>query len=412
MSGENQLGNTDYSISPNMDTNSEQTTTQKSYSSVLSTLQFPSKEQAIIFPALEDSKLQDYLIPLGTIIEPKNILFSSRLSNQRICMYLKNKEIVDKFMANHGTIEVGGQCVRARRLITPAERLVLSNVSPTIPHEILKNELQKLNLNLVSPITFLKINSHLPEYSHILSFRRQVFISSHTISLPESVIITYEDTPYRIFLSQDMICYNCKKHGHIASKCTETLLPEQVEKSSPKQTEFLTVQTIPASEKPQTPPNIPTTKEPQTKTPPSNTGKRPVNEILSPPTDHPITSENDLFIKPSNNGKTKKFRSDKPNIDLLIPAKIVIENHSPQVLNFEQIVSLFDNIHGSSDAISIVKEYTDNFVGLLNLLESIYPNLTERSIKTRCTKLKKKLYSIISNSAADSESDTSSQDYY
>lgn len=400
MPTENQKGNTDYSTSQNMDTDSEQITSPKSYSSVLTTQQFPSKEQAIIFPAIEETKLQDYLIPLGTIIEPKNILFSSRLSNQRICMYLKNKEIVDKFMNNHGTIEVGGQSLRARRLITPAERLVLSNVSPSIPHQVLKDELQNLKLNLVSPITFLKINSHLPEYSHILSFRRQVFISSHTISLPESIVITYEDTPYRIFLSQDMICYNCKKHGHIASKCTENLSSEQSVKTPSTQNKVMTSQ------------NIPTPEQPQTKPLSSSAGKRPVDEILSPPTDQHNTSENDLFTKPSTNAKSKKFRTDKPNTDLLIPAKIIIENHSPPVLNFDQIVSLFDNIHGSPDPISIVKEYTDNFVGLLNLLESIYPNLTERSIKTRCTKLRKKLSSLISNSVADSESDTSSQDYY
>lgn len=58
-------------------------------------------------------------------------------------MYLKSKKIVDQFMENHDTIEVRGQCVRARRLNTPAERLVLSNFSPTILHQVLKDELQK-----------------------------------------------------------------------------------------------------------------------------------------------------------------------------------------------------------------------------------------------------------------------------
>lgn len=399
MSTEIQMKTADYSSSQTANTNQESVSAPKSYSTVLSTQHFPSREQAIIFPALEETRLQDYLLPLGSIIEPKNILFSSRLSNQRICMYLKSKEIVENFMENHGAIEVKGQCLRARRLVTPAERLVLSNVCPTIPHQLLADELNKLQLNLISPITFLRINSNLPEYSHILSFRRQVYVSSHSISLPESILVTYEETPYRIFLSQDIICYNCKKHGHIASKCTENLPQTEGVENSSKQINPTTAKNKP-------------TEESQTNIPHSNIGKRSVNEILTPPSNSNITSELDLFTRPGNNTQNKKFRSDKSNTELLTPAKAIIENLSPPVLNFEQTVALFDNIHGSPDPISIVKEYTNNFLGLLNLLESIYPLLSERSIKARCTKLKKKLTNLIGDMGTDVESDTSSQECY
>lgn len=46
-----------------MYTNSEQFVSSKSCTSVLSTQLFPSKEQAI-FPALDETKLRDYPIPL------------------------------------------------------------------------------------------------------------------------------------------------------------------------------------------------------------------------------------------------------------------------------------------------------------------------------------------------------------
>ncbi|XP_050509664.1 uncharacterized protein LOC126886705 [Diabrotica virgifera virgifera] len=150
----------------------------KSYSTAASQQNFfPGKENAILFSAINNTPRQDYLISLGNLINPKNILFSSRLSNNRICMYLSSKQAVEDFMTNYGSIQVNGETVRARRLITPAERIVLSNVCPSIPHEVIIQELKHLGLNLVSPITFLKISASLPEYSHLKSFRRQVFIS-------------------------------------------------------------------------------------------------------------------------------------------------------------------------------------------------------------------------------------------
>lgn len=86
----------------------------RTYSSAVSSPIFPSKEQAIVFSALENTRLQDYLIPLGSIIQPKNIIFSSRLSNNQICIYLSNKQLVETFMNDYGQIEVNGMVVSAR----------------------------------------------------------------------------------------------------------------------------------------------------------------------------------------------------------------------------------------------------------------------------------------------------------
>uniref|UniRef100_A0A6P7H2M4 Uncharacterized protein LOC114343651 n=1 Tax=Diabrotica virgifera virgifera TaxID=50390 RepID=A0A6P7H2M4_DIAVI len=97
---------------------------------------FPSKTQAIVFSCIDNAKLQYYLVPSGTIINPKNIIFSSGLSHDKICMYLANKTIVDNFMKQHGYIEVLGEVVTAGSLVSPAERLVLSGVCPSIPHQV------------------------------------------------------------------------------------------------------------------------------------------------------------------------------------------------------------------------------------------------------------------------------------
>uniref|UniRef100_A0A6P7FT55 Uncharacterized protein LOC114330876 n=1 Tax=Diabrotica virgifera virgifera TaxID=50390 RepID=A0A6P7FT55_DIAVI len=149
-----------------------------------------------------------------------------------ICMKLvriKGKQLVEDFMTNRGYIEIQGEIVRSRKLITPAGRIVPSNVSFSIPHEILINELQNIGLVPASPMTFLKISATLPEYNHILSFRRQIYISPHNLTLPESSLLEFDNTYHRIFISQDgLVCYNCQKPGHKASQCSEsTVLEDQ-----------------------------------------------------------------------------------------------------------------------------------------------------------------------------------------
>ncbi|CAG9815998.1 unnamed protein product [Phaedon cochleariae] len=313
--------------------------TNRSYSAALTQQHCPTKEQAIIFNAIDGIRLQDYLIKVGSIINPKNILFASRLSNKRICMYLSSKETVDKFMNENGMIEINGESLRARRLITPAERLVLSNVSPTIPHDLLNHELQKIGLSPVSPISFLRISASISEYSHILSFRRQVYISSPDVTIPESIMITFDDTSYRIFLSQDgLTCFSCKKAGHISSQCktssNETTVVSNTEDISgdPQQ--------------PSDPQVLPTLN--------TVTSKRPVEDILTPTeeiteTDKEETTD-DPFIKPSKTSRAKKPKPNQQIEDSFKPTENFIKTHSPAfVLNYTQIKDLFDNAWGSTD---------------------------------------------------------------
>lgn len=400
---------TDYSRSQTLNNTTATPTSSKSYSSVVIQDKFPSKEQAIIFGATENTRLQDYLIPLGSIIQPKNILFSSRLSNQRICMYLASREVVEDFMNKYGSIEVNNQIIKARRLVTPAQRLVLSNVCPSIPHDLLAKELQNLGLKLISPINFLRINAQNPEYSHILSFRRQVYVSSSNCNLPDSIVINFDETSYRIFLSQDTLtCYSCKKAGHKASECKEAT--NEISQGSFSKKNHNTEPNIENVEQ-----NV-FNENNITPLTPSNDGitsKRSVEEILTPTDEN--TPQTAPFAIPQPVEKSKKFKPSqviKSNLESLRPAKNFIENLNPKpILSFDQIVMLFDNIQGSPDPISIIKEFTTDYLALVHILRDIYPYLTERAIKTRCTKLKKKLLNLLGNETTEEESD-SSQDCY
>ncbi|KAL3281642.1 hypothetical protein HHI36_004848 [Cryptolaemus montrouzieri] len=125
-------------------------------------------------------------------------------------------------------MKLNNETIPASRLIPTAARFILSNVSPVILHSVLGNEKRNLKVYIVSPMNFLKIGMQDPDYSHILNFRRHVYLSPHdTSEIPESFLVEYDDTQYRIFLLlDDHTCFKCKKPDHVALNCNSETISE------------------------------------------------------------------------------------------------------------------------------------------------------------------------------------------
>ncbi|KAK9745318.1 Zinc knuckle [Popillia japonica] len=210
-------GDVESNIVSNLNDNDKSNKTQSFASIVkdnlMSNFKFPERDQAILFDTIENTQKNDYIVSVGELIGPKAILFDTIENTQ------KNDYIVsDKF-------------ITARRLVSPAKRVILSNVSPCIPHKVVEEHLKRAGLDVVSAITFVSAGVHNPEYKHIYSFRRQAYINleqnnelPHTLiinfELPHTLIINFNQFAFRIFLSTDEIkCFICKKSGHLAKKC-------------------------------------------------------------------------------------------------------------------------------------------------------------------------------------------------
>ncbi|KAL4718833.1 hypothetical protein ACJJTC_013130 [Scirpophaga incertulas] len=95
-----------------------------------------------------------------------------------------------------------------------------------------------LELNQCPSISFLRASLNDAGYSHILSFRRQLYVTPEDFShLPEKKSIHFDETTYWIYLSSDtMTCFVCKKDGHIAFKCTEAKVSVNISSGSGKNT--------------------------------------------------------------------------------------------------------------------------------------------------------------------------------
>ncbi|KAF0763014.1 Endo/exonuclease/phosphatase domain-containing protein [Aphis craccivora] len=70
-------------------------------------------------------------------------------------------------------------------------------------------------------INHLKAGINMEGYGHIMSFRRQVYITHEDIpKLPNSMLITHNDNQFRTFLTDDTLtCFLCKVVCHTSNNC-------------------------------------------------------------------------------------------------------------------------------------------------------------------------------------------------
>lgn len=466
---------------------SSQHNSTRTYSNVTKTTNSiiqPEDEQAIVMNVNDELKLVDYVSKIASFIGPKNILFASRISKNRICMYLSNVQLVEKIVQEHHETDINGYQITIRKLVTPARRIILSNVRPAIPNELLEETIKNIGFTTASPVSFLKASLGKDVFSHILSFRRQIYIQPNdSLDLPSSILLKHNNREHRIFLTYDeLICFTCKQTGHIASRCpiqnihtqktndnasNDTPITSNTNQNTPQNSEIDLI-TLEAMELD----NLPLIENPLEET---TTKKRPRSPGSSLTENQPIEldctqevvkeiAQKETFLVPKMKAKSKTEKrlkksnsidnentsespnksskidttpktkttetvaqgnlrrtdsqeSLKPIEDLLLPIKDEIDNTLPPlILNFEQICDFFENTHGNPDPLSVARLYTDNIPAILDMLQWLHSQVKTRGIKTKCTRLKKRISKQLEQdtigTSSDNETDSSQKSSY
>lgn len=199
------------------------------FATAAATEKTPSREQAVVFNSIDGIPQKEYILAIGKIVSPKNITFVSRISNNRFCIFLSSKQILDNLMQTTQTIIINEQIIQMRRLLNPTKRFIISNVCPSIPNQAIIDALKSINISPISQINHLKAGINIEEYEHIMSFRRQIFIKHEDIpKLPNSLVIELNETQYRIFFTDDKItCFLCKAVGHTTNNCKNNIENKQ-----------------------------------------------------------------------------------------------------------------------------------------------------------------------------------------
>lgn len=193
----------------------------------LTNFDHPTEEQGLIFDHQEGAKIREYLLAIYQLVGgASNILAASRVSGGRVIIFLATKDLVDNFQQNYGGFNFCNTFIKTRKLKAPATKLIISNVSPTIPNTVLEKKLKDFKLNLVSPISLLRVNPKDDLFPHVISSRRQVYIHStdNKPTFPSSFLLPFAERTYRIYLNADsMTCFKCSSRGHKAEDCPQVM---------------------------------------------------------------------------------------------------------------------------------------------------------------------------------------------
>ncbi|KAG5876621.1 hypothetical protein JTB14_016158 [Gonioctena quinquepunctata] len=169
---------------------------------------------------------------------------------------------------------------------------------------------------------------------------------------------------------------------------------------------------------PQKPKNKDTTVETQI------SHKRSLAEIQTPPTEKENEPQPNFenFRQPiSTNLKKPRASTSTENLSimseqLLLCKKYFEESKETLILNYQQFTDFMENVHGTSDPLSVAQQYTNDIDALINIITETYPFHTKKhEIKMHKTKKRLKKQQLINSNPtpySDADSEISSQESY
>lgn len=175
--------------------------------------------------------MDKYLCAVGDLVGDKSIVFAGK-NNDHLKFYLKSEFDVIKLYDNHAQVVIDSKPMVVRKLIDDGHKVHLCCVEPGIPDSALIQELSKYT-KVISNMRFLNLGSRNERFSHVASYKRQVFVDSID-DLPTSFNIHYENIICKIFIMIDRVrCFICNEEGHLKDKCP-TLVPNSDDSQTPK----------------------------------------------------------------------------------------------------------------------------------------------------------------------------------
>ncbi|KAJ8672626.1 hypothetical protein QAD02_003885 [Eretmocerus hayati] len=127
-----------------------------SYSTIAQTETLPPRDAAILIDAVDNLTIRDYALSIGNIIGPENMCSISRISQGRICIYMKAVNTAEYLVAQTKYVNINNHRLAIRPLNTQAKRILISNVHTVIPNSILAEIFDNYNVTLKSRVVRLK----------------------------------------------------------------------------------------------------------------------------------------------------------------------------------------------------------------------------------------------------------------
>lgn len=423
----NQLTNSSH----NSQANNSDSSKPKSFAETTAHQNSPKMNQAIVLPIINDIKQLEYLTAISKFTSPLNIIAASRISNDRFCVFLNSQNTADELVKNHPNIIINDNTIPIRKLINPSKKIILSNVYPIIPDQVIFKALHEIKIRTTSQITHLKSNLSTDQFSHITSFRRQLYINPEDFPhLPSSITVTQENTTFRIYLSDDTpTCFTCKLKGHISSSCKNnpTNIENDINESVPdlnntyheensnenKNTNNENTVNNHTKEQNKLSSNIDKTTLDQNKRSLSNsstpfTSPTTQSHQSRSQTDKSFESEDTITIsstikkknkKPKIRSRSNSSSNNKNNESIdtqLEPCSYLFEHPTKIPINFNLFKYIVENSSNKKVNLKdLCNQFGTDIESLHKTIEIIRPHLKDQRIKIKMTKLSNLLFQIM-----------------
>lgn len=168
---------------------------------------FSNDRRAIIIEDNNDIHIKEYIIAVESLVNANDIKWSSKVP-KNIILYLSDEKLVESITKARNKINIKGHNMLIKPLALEIMRITLYNVWPAIPDEVIWKKLSSIEIIPVSSIIRIPTAMSEPDYAHIYSLDRQVFIRSSDIKkLPDNIQIDYDNIKHEINIRPDSSTY-------------------------------------------------------------------------------------------------------------------------------------------------------------------------------------------------------------
>ena len=181
-----------------------------------------STENAIVMKSSKDSVLLDYLMAIGNIISPTDVLEAGSKGAYYYVFFLKTKEATEKLI-NKGIVDVKDIGIQIQPFIANVKTITLKGAPPHLCNSEMRlmpylNPLGRV----VKSMEKVAYGNFPAEWAHVMSFTRKIVMQ---VQKPEDIpnfikVKDMEGKEYKIFLEHGpRKCHKCGSLKHVAQKC-------------------------------------------------------------------------------------------------------------------------------------------------------------------------------------------------
>jgi len=189
-----------------------------------------TKQLGVKCYAHPDMSIEACVRAMAGVVGPSAIVAASKMYGKAV-FFLKAERAVHLALEKGLTVSVTFLAVDP--LEATAHRILLSNVPPYVPAELLRPHLHLLG-EVRSGVTPIPLGLRDVPFRHIYSFRRQAFVRlAREECLEGGFNVLYQGETHRVFWSADGVrCHACKEVGHVKKNCPASKAAEPTTKAA------------------------------------------------------------------------------------------------------------------------------------------------------------------------------------